>query len=52
MPPNPCIPWLVKGVGYGWAIELFRDQMEFLSPGDQGWLFAKTAKSIYEFGEK
>ena len=45
-------PGVVKGVGYGPAIELFRDHMEFLSPGDKEWLFAKTAQSIYEFGEK
>ncbi len=43
-------PGVLQGVGYGPALELFRDHMDFLNAADKEWLFAKTALSIYRFG--
>jgi L-fuconolactonase len=43
-------PGVLRGVGYGPALEMFRQHMDFLTTEDKEWLFARTALSIWKFG--
>ena len=42
-------PHVLLGMGYGPALDLFREHMDFLSAEDQEWLFGKTASSVWNF---
>ena len=45
-------PHIFRNIGYENGLALFRDHLTFLSNEDKEWLFAKTALSIWKFGEK
>jgi hypothetical protein len=38
-------------MGYGPALDLFREHMGFLSAEDKEWLFGKTASSVWNFAD-
>ncbi len=42
-------PGVMKGVGYGPALEMFRDHVDFLSDDDKAWLFHRTALEVWSF---
>ncbi|NKB65439.1 MAG: amidohydrolase family protein [Candidatus Latescibacteria bacterium] len=42
-------PGVVKGVGYGPALEMFRDHVGFLTADDKEWLFHRTAERVWTF---
>jgi predicted TIM-barrel fold metal-dependent hydrolase len=43
-------PYILQNIGYGKAVDLFHEQMDFLGEDDKEWLFAKTAQSVWRFG--
>ena len=42
-------PGVMKGVGYGPALEMFRDHVDFLTNDDKAWLFYRTALQVWSF---
>ena len=42
-------PGVMKGVGYGPALEMFRDHVDFLTDDDKAWLFHRTALQVWSF---
>ena len=42
-------PGIMKGVGYGPALEMFRDHVDFLTDDDKAWLFYRTALQVWSF---
>ena len=42
-------PGVMKGVGYGPALEMFRDHVDFLTDDDKTWLFHRTALQVWSF---
>ena len=42
-------PGVMKGVGYGPALEMFRDYVDFLTDDDKAWLFHRTALQVWSF---
>lgn len=44
-------PHVLLGMGYGPALDLFREHMGFLSAEDKEWLFGKTASSVWNFAD-
>ena len=44
-------PGVMKGVGYGPALEMFRDHVDFLTDDDKAWLFYRTALQVWSFAE-
>ncbi len=42
-------PGAMKGVGYGPALEMFRDHVDFLTDDDKAWLFHRTALQVWSF---
>ena len=42
-------PGVMKGVGYGPALEMFRDHVDFLTDDDREWLFHRTAERVWAF---
>ena len=44
-------PGVMKGVGYGPALEMFRDHVDFLNDDDKSWLFYRTALQVWSFAE-
>ncbi len=42
-------PGVLKGVGYGPALEMFRDHVDFLTDDDKAWLFHRTALQVWSF---
>ena len=42
-------PGVMKGVGYGPALEMFRDHVDFLTDDDKAWLFHRTALQVWGF---
>ena len=42
-------PGVMKGVGYGPALEMFRDHVDFLTDDDKAWLFYRTALQVWSF---
>ena len=45
-------PHVLRDIGYGPALELFREHMDFFSVEDREWLFSKTALSVWKFGDE
>lgn len=44
-------PHIFRNIGYQNGLDLFRHHLPFLSDEDKEWLFAKTALSVWKFGE-
>ena len=44
-------PHVLLGMGYGPALDLFREHMGFLSAEDKEWLFGKTASNVWNFAD-
>ena len=44
-------PGVLKGTGYGPALDLFLKHMDFLSSADKEWLFHRSALQVWRFGE-
>ena len=44
-------PGVLKGTGYGPALDLFLKHMDFLSSADKEWLFHRSALQVWSFGE-
>ena len=44
-------PHVIRDLGYGRALDLFREHMDFLSAEDKEWLLGKTALSVWNFGD-
>ena len=44
-------PGVMKGVGYGPALEMFRDHVDFLTDDDKAWLFHRTALQVWSFAK-
>ncbi|MXY84286.1 MAG: amidohydrolase [Gemmatimonadetes bacterium] len=42
-------PGVMKEVGYGPALEMFRDHVDFLTDDDKAWLFHRTALQVWSF---
>ncbi|MDE2703838.1 MAG: amidohydrolase family protein, partial [Gemmatimonadota bacterium] len=42
-------PGVMKEVGYGPALEMFRDHVDFLTDDDKEWLFHRTALQVWSF---
>ena len=42
-------PGVMRDLGYGPAVELFRDHLDFLSDDDREWIFHRTAESVWSF---
>ena len=42
-------PGVMKGVGYGPALDMFRDHVDFLTDDDKAWLFHRTALQVWSF---
>ena len=45
-------PGVMKGVGYGPALEMFRDHVDFLTDDDKAWLFHRTAMQVWSFAKR
>ena len=43
-------PGVLKSIGYGPALALFREHIDFIDAEDKEWLMAKTALGIWKFG--
>ena len=43
-------PGVLKGTGYGPALDLFLKHMDFLSSADKEWLFYRSALQVWSFG--
>ena len=44
-------PHVIRDLGYGRALDLFREHMDFLSDEDKEWVLGKTALSVWNFGD-
>ena len=44
-------PHVIRDLGYGRALDLFREHMDFLSDEDKEWILGKTALSVWNFGD-
>ena len=43
-------PHVLKAGGYLRALELVRDELDFLNDQDKEWLFSKTVQRVWTFG--
>ena len=44
-------PGVMRSMGYGPALELFRDHLDFLNDEDREWIFHRTAESVWSFSD-
>ena len=42
-------PHVLKAGGYNRALELVRDELDFLNKEDKAWLFNKTVQKVWKF---
>ena len=43
-------PSVLKAGGYVRALELVRDELDFLNDQDKEWLFSRTVQQVWKFG--